>query len=470
MSRAALSDLRALVGPDALLTNPDATSPYLVDERRLFQGRALAVALPASTADLARIVGYCHAHGIPMVPQGGNTGYCGGATPDTTGRALVIALSRLCSIRRIDRVSGAMIVDAGLSLREAQLAAERAHMFFPLSMGSELTSQIGGVLSTNAGGLAVLRYGTARDLVLGLEVVLPDGRVLDQLSALRKNNTGYDVKQWFIGAEGTLGIITAAALRLFPWPTRRETALCAVRDLDAACAMLAGLRDALGDSVTSFEYFTADALALVLAHVPDVRSPFESDHRHYVLVEVSGGEAFDSLGEALQAACARLQDEGIVQDGVIATSAAQRAAFWRLREQIPAGERAVGGSVKHDVSVEIAELPRLATRARAAVEHAFPGCRFSVYGHVGDGNLHFNVLAPEGLDADAFRHGQGPAISTAVHDAAVALGGSFSAEHGVGQLKRDLLAQTKSPVALALMRSLKQTLDPKGLMNPGKVL
>ncbi len=402
-----------------------------------------------------------------MVPQGGNTGYCGGATPSPNGDELVISTSRMQAVRKIARGSFAMTVEAGVTLRDAQLAAARADLFFPLSMASEQSCQVGGALATNAGGLTVLRYGTARDLVLGLEVVLPNGEVLDGLSALRKNNTGYDLKQLFIGAEGTLGIISAATVKLFARPTHMETALLAIRDLAAANALLTALRAELGDVVQSFEYFTQDSLDLVLAHVDNVRAPDTA--AHWVLVETAA-HGYQDLRAGLAAVCERLQTGGSITNSWLAETSVQRAAWWRLRESIPAAERHAGGSIKHDIAVELDALHELAAAASRAVMAEFPASRLSIFGHVGDGNLHFNVLAPLADDAVAFKQRHAARISEIVHGCAIKLGGSFSAEHGVGQLKRELLREAKSPVAYALMQRLKAALDPRGLMNPGKVI
>ena len=464
-----LARLSDLVGPAGVIAGPDGDR-YLTDERKLYRGRAAAIVLPASTGELAAVVALCHEAGIGMVPQGGNTGYCGGATPSTAGDEILIVLSRMNRIRAIDRIGATLTLEAGVVLADAQRAAADHGLLLPLSMGSEGTCQIGGNLATNAGGLAVLRYGTARDLVLGLEVVLPDGRIWEGLKALRKDNTGYDLKQLFLGAEGTLGIISAAVLKLFPIPTARETAWLAVRDLDAASEILGLARREVGDCVTSFEYVTRPSLALALAAVPRLRDPLDAAYAHYVLVECSASGATGALGEAMTRLCEGALAAGLALDGVIAASGAHRAALWALRENVPAGEKAAGGAIKHDVSVPIARLPELARRAAAGVAAAVPAARLSVYGHVGDGNLHFNVLAPAGADPQAFRSVHGEAVAAAVHGAAAALGGSFSAEHGVGRLKRELLAATESAVALDLMRGIKGVLDPRGLMNPGKVL
>lgn len=461
--------LLGIVGPQGLVDDA-AAERYLTDERNRYHGRAAAVVLPGSTRELAAVMALCHAADVGMVPQGGNTGYCGGATPNASGEEVLIVLSRLNRVRAVDPLSGTITVEAGVVLADAQRAAAEHGLLLPLSMGSEGSCQIGGNLSTNAGGLAVLRYGTARELVLGLEVVLPDGRIWDGLTALRKDNTGYDLKQLFLGAEGTLGIISAAVLKLFPMPAARETAWLAVRDLEAACALLRLARQVVGDVVTSFEYVTRPSLELALAAMSRLRDPLDAAYEHYVLLECSASGATGALGEAVSGLFESALEAGLAEDGVIAATGVHRAALWALRENVPAGEKAAGGSVKHDVSVAIARLPELAARAAAAVAAVAPAARLSVYGHIGDGNLHFNVLAPAGADPEAFRAAHGEAVSAAVHGAAAALAGSFSAEHGVGQLKRDLLAATESSLALEIMRGIKHVLDPKGVMNPGKVL
>jgi FAD/FMN-containing dehydrogenase len=463
-SRAELTAaLGAIVGPADVLTTAAACAPYLVDERRLYQGRALAVVRPGDTAETAAVVAACAAAGVAMVPQGGNTGYCGGATPRGDDE-VVVSLERLDRVRALDRVGATITVEAGVTLAAVQDAAATAGLLFPLAMGSQASCRIGGNLSTNAGGLAVLRYGMARDLALGLEVVLPDGRVLDRLRALRKDNTGYDLKQLFIGAEGTLGIITAATLKLLPRPTQRVTFLATVGTPAAALELLARLRETVGDHVTSFEYLAADALARLDEAFPAAAWPRLA--APCVLAECSGFGADDT--RLLEAVAAVLEDRGIA-DAVVATSEQQRQTLWRMREQVPAAERQLGGSVKHDVAVPLGELPEFLDTVRAAVVARWPGCRLSVYGHFGDGNVHFNVLAPPGADAATFRRDHAAAIGTLVHDLAEGARGSFSAEHGVGQLKRAELARYREGVEIELMRTLKHALDPRGLMNPGKL-
>ena len=462
MNAALLRELVADVGASHVLTGADCAR-YETDERQLFHGRALAVLRPGNVAEISAVVTRCAAHGVGVVPQGGNTGYCGGATVDASGRQVVVSLERLNRVLAVDPVGHTLTVEAGVVLADAQAAAAAAGCLLPLAMGSQGSCQIGGNLATNAGGLAVLKYGTARDLTLGLQAVLPDGRVLERLTALRKDNTGYDLKQLFIGAEGTLGIITAAVLKLFPGGAR-HCAWAIVPKAADAVAVLARLRGATDDGVSSFEYMAGEALALVAEALPTLRQPLAG--AHHVLVEVLGEQGSERLAASLEALLA----DGLVTDAVVAQSEAQRQAFWRVRESIPAAEKALGGSVKHDVSVPLTDIARYAEDATRAIHAGWPGARLSLYGHVGDGNLHCNVLAPVATDPAAFRRDAGGAISDALHALAHRYAGSFSAEHGVGQLKRDLLARYGDPVAVALMRQVKAALDPRDLMNPGKLL
>jgi len=462
MSSSALHELTAIVGASQVLRD-ERCAPYDIDERRLFHGRALAVVRPADVDEVARVVACCVARRIAMVPHGGNTGYCGGATADGSGTQVVVSLERMNRVLAIDAEACAMTVEAGVVLATAQAAASAHQRLLPLAMGSQGSCQIGGNLSTNAGGLAVLKYGTCRDLTLGLQVVLPDGRVLDRLSGLRKDNTGYDLKQLFIGAEGTLGIITAAVLKLFPL-SNRNCAWLSIADARGALPLLSALREASRDNVTSFEYMSGEALALVAQALPELALPF--DAQHHVLVEMLSEEGEEVLERALFDA----QERGLLLDVVVAQSETQRRQLWRLRESIPTAEKHLGGSVKHDVSVPLADVADYVTKARHAVLARWPQARLSVYGHVGDGNVHFNVLAPAGEDAKRFKAREGDAISAVLHDLAHAMRGSFSAEHGVGVLKREMLAHYGDPVALALMRQLKVSLDPLNLMNPGKLL
>jgi FAD/FMN-containing dehydrogenase len=463
----ALERIAAIVGSSGIVAPADAAG-LLSDERGLYRGAAALIVRPKSVAECAEVVRVCRDFRLGVVPQGGNTGYCGGATPFDERRQVLLSLARLNRVREVDAVGFTMTAEAGVVLANAQTAAREHGLLFPLSMGSEGSAQIGGNLSTNAGGLAVLRYGTARDLVLGLEVVLPNGDVLSELKGLRKDNTGYDLRALFLGAEGTLGVITAAVLKLFPEPLARETAWLAVRDLAAACRLLGRARRESGDQVVSAEYVSRRSLALVLAHVAGARDPLDAAREHYVLLELAsadGGALRVKLERILAAALA----DGDALDGTIAESEAQRAALWALRERVPEAERRNGGSVKHDVSVRIAQIPEFVARAEPVLDAIAPH-RLSIYGHIGDGNLHFNLLPPEGQTFAAFRAGPADRLSARVHELAASLGGSFSAEHGVGLLKVPELERYKSPEALALMRVLKAALDPAGIMNPGKML
>jgi FAD/FMN-containing dehydrogenase len=460
--------LRAL-GQAGCITEPERIAPYLVDFRGLYHGAAAMVARPASTAEVSEVLAICNELGVGLVPHGGNTGYCGGATPDATGGEIVLSLARMNRVRELDAPNFAITVEAGCVLADVRSAAERADRYFPLSLGSEGSCQVGGNLSTNAGGLNALRYGVARDLVLGLEVVLADGRVLDGLSNLRKDNTGYDLRHIFIGAEGTLGVITAASLKLFPALRSVETAFVAVSGPTAAVQVLERLRAASGDAVSSFEYLPRIAVELTVRHVPGVSDPLGRPYDCYVLCELSSSGDDAGLRPVLEATLSRAMTDGLVLDAAIAESLAQRQALWRLRESVPEAQRAEGASIKHDVSVPVAALPAFMEEATAAVLSIVPTGRMVTYGHVGDGNLHFNVSEPTGSDRAAFMSREHD-IQAAVHEVVRRYRGSISAEHGIGQLKRAQLASYKDPVALDVMRAIKRTLDPRGIMNPGKVL
>jgi FAD/FMN-containing dehydrogenase len=468
-SRESLEAIRNMLGPGGWLDAPDDRAPFETDFRRIHRGSTPLVALPDSTAKVAELVRLCGATGIAVVPQGGNTSYCGGATPRPGGSDIVISLRRMRRIRAVDAANDSMTAEAGCVLAALQDAAAAANRLLPMSLGSEGSCTLGGIISTNAGGTTVLRYGMMRALVLGLEVVLPDGTVLDQLTALRKDNTGYDVKQLFIGAEGTLGIVTAASLRLWPRPAAFATALAAVGSPGAAVLLLARLREALGDAVTTFELMPRIALELVCRHVPATRDPFERAHDWYVLAEVMLPQADSDLGGRFEEALASAIEDGIASDVLTAASEAQRESLWRLRETIPEGQRHDGPGLKHDVSVETARLPQFIDEGRALIGRLAPGSRLVAYGHLGDGNLHFNVSAAAAGDggeldraADAIRRG--------VHDLVARYRGSISAEHGIGQLKIGELARYEDPAALALMHRIKRAIDPQGIMNPGKVL
>ena len=461
--------LGEILGPDGVLTEAVDIEPYLIDHRKLYRGHALAVTQPRSVEQVARILKFCNDHRIGVVPHGGNTGYCGGATPDESGDQIVVSLRRMNRVRGVDPLNYSLVAEAGCILADVQRAADDAERFFPLSLGSEGTCQIGGNLATNAGGLSVLRYGMMRDLVLGLEVVLADGRVLSSLSALRKDNTGYDIKSLFIGAEGTLGIITAASLKLFPKIRSSATAFAAVPEVRAAIDLLARLKETSGDRVSSFELIPRIGIDLTTQHIPGITDPLEKPYPWYVLCELTSARAADPLDAVMEEALGSALEDGLVLDAVLARNERERAALWKIREAIPEAQRVDGASLKHDISVTINALPDFVERASTWVTEHVPDGRLVVYGHVGDGNLHFNLSQAPGSDGTAFLARE-PVIRRAIHDFVREFGGSFSAEHGIGRLKVHELERYASPVELDLMRAVKQALDPHGILNPGKVL
>jgi len=465
----ALDRIKQVVGPTGWLADPADMAPYLEEARGLYHGAARAVIRPASTAEIAEIVRLCAASRLPIVPQGGNTGLCGGAVPWEDGSAIVMSLGRLNRVRAIDPLDFTITVEAGCILADIQHAAAEADRLFPLSLGAEGSCQIGGNLSTNAGGIAVLRYGTMRDLTLGLEVVLPDGQVWDGLRRLRKDNTGYDLKQLFIGAEGTLGIITAATLKLFPRPREIETAFLGLARVDDAMALFARARAASGDQLTAFELIPRIGLDMAMRHVASVSDPLASPHPWYALLEVSSAQTDSGLRGALEAFLVDSMNAGLVQDGVIASSTAQARDLWRIREGMVEGQKFEGGSIKHDVSVPVSRVAEFIKRAIAAVEARLPGIRALAFGHVGDGNIHFNLSQPVRADTAIFM-ARWAEFNRLVHDLVRDFDGSISAEHGIGRMKREELPRYKSPLELALMRKLKHALDPEDLMNPGKIL
>jgi FAD/FMN-containing dehydrogenase len=459
--------LSAIVGPQHALTDPDLQLPYLREWRDMYAGRASVVLRPGTTEEVSKILALACEHGIPVVPQAGNTGLVGGQTP--MHGEILLSVGRLKRVRALDPVGYTMTVEAGLTLAEAQAAADGVDRLFPLSLPSEGSCQIGGNLGTNAGGLSVLAYGNARQLVLGLEVVLADGRIWHGLKGLKKDNTGYDLKDLFIGSEGTLGIVTAAVLKLFPKPAEKATAFVALPDPDTALALFGLAQDRTGHSLTAFEVMPDIVLDLVLKHVPGARDPFSAKHPWYALLETSGlradGAAERLLTETLQEATER----NLIADGAIASSLAQARDFWRLRESYSAAQKPEGGNIKNDISVPIARIPEFIARANAAVERVCPGARPVPLAHFGDGNVHYNIAQPVGMSKPAFLALWGE-MTQAVQAVVVELGGSISAEHGIGQMKRADLARVKSEVELDLMRRIKSALDPKGILNPGKVL
>ena len=461
--------LRGLLGADSVLTDPADCAPFLVDHLGRCRGRALAVVQPHSVAQIAQLLALCDAERIGVVPHGGNTSYCGGAIPDESGGQLVLSLRRLNRIRSLDADNYSLTAEAGCVLAQVQAAAEAAERFFPLSIGSQGSCQIGGNLSTNAGGVNVLRYGMTRDLVLGLEVVLPGGRVLDGLTTLRKDNTGYDIKSLFLGAEGTLGVITAASFKLFPQIRARATALAAIPDVRAAVTLLGELRAASGDRVSSFELIPRVGIELTTRYIPGVSDPLASAYDWYVLCELSSSRAAEPLDAVLEEALGAALAKGLVLDAALVGSERERAALWKLRESIPEAQRHEGASLKHDISLPVATLPDFVARAAPWVREHVPEGRLVAYGHVGDGNLHFNISQLPGGDRERFL-GRADSVRRAIHDLVRDFAGSFSAEHGVGRLKVPELERYASPLELELMRAVKNAFDPHGIMNPGKIL
>ena len=452
--------LRDIVGAAHVLTASQDTRPYFTDWRRQYTGSAECVVRPASTAEVARVVELCAAHAVAIVPQGGNTGLSGGSVPTGKGREIVLALGRMNRIRELDRLNDTITVEAGCVLANVQRAADEAGRLFPLSLAAEGSCQIGGNLSTNAGGVNVLRYGTAREQVLGLEVVLPDGRIWNGLRGLRKDNTGYDLKQLFLGAEGTLGIITAAVLRLHPKPSASATAWIALASAAAAMELLAFLHERLGERLSAFELLSRNCVEAVLAFAPGTQDPLARPHPWYVLVEIADSGEEQALRERVEKVLMEAAERGALADAALAQSGEQARALWHIRETLPEAQFT---NVKHDVAVPISKTADFIARATERLAERYPDVRIYAFGHVGDGNIHYNV-GPERLVAER------SAVNRIVYDTVAELGGSISAEHGLGQLKRDEIRAHKSPLELELMRRLKQALDPRGLMNPGKVL
>jgi FAD/FMN-containing dehydrogenase len=464
-------ELRALVGAGYVLTGTDA-APYETDWRDRYHGRALAVVRPGTTEEVAAVVRCCATHGVPIVPQGGNTGLCGGATPDGSGHAVVLSLGRLDRVREIDTDNDTITVEAGCILQNVQQAAEQAGRLFPLSLGAQGTCTIGGNLSTNAGGTQVLRYGNTRELALGLEVVTAQGEIWHGLRGLRKDNTGYDLRDVFIGSEGTLGIITAATLKLYPRPVAQCTAMLALNSVEDAVDMLSRARAGFGAALTGFELMAGDCLKSVVAIFPQQRLPFSgpaADAPWFALLELSDSESEAHAQERFHSVLGAAIEAGLVQDAAIAESVAQSRALWHLRESIPQAEVQMGKAVKHDVALPVSRIAEFVRVTNGRLQEQFPGVRHVVFGHLGDGNLHYNV-APAPGQSEAELLALQARIYEIVHDSVNGYHGSISAEHGVGQLKVHELPRYKGAVEMALMRSLKQALDPRGIMNPGKIL
>jgi len=465
-----IDGLRAIVGAGNVLTSGSGDlSAYEVDWRKRYRGEALAVVRPGTTAEVAAIVALCNEHGLAIVAQGGNTGLVGASVPDASGTQLLMSLTRLNKVRAIDAANLTMTVEAGCVLQSIQEAAAEAGLLFPLSLAAEGSCTIGGNLATNAGGTQVLRFGNARELCLGVEVVTAAGEVWNGLTGLRKDNTGYDLRDLFVGSEGTLGIITAATLKLFPQPVAVTTALAALPTLEAAVELLQLARARLGAALTGFEVMGDHALGLVRKHFPHLPQPLPPA-AWTVLLEQSDSEAQEHAQALFEALLETALERGLISDAAVAASIDQSNAMWHLRESIPLAQSLEGPNIKHDIALPVSAIPRFVAQTDAALLRSFPGVRLVDFGHLGDGNLHYNVQAPADRDAARFLVEHEHAVNTLVYDALAPFGGSISAEHGIGALKREELAQRKSPVALALMRSIKSALDPRGLLNPGRVL
>ncbi|MCP1675363.1 FAD/FMN-containing dehydrogenase [Natronocella acetinitrilica] len=466
--RQTLNKIRTLLGP-AGWVETSAHGPYLKEWRGLYGGVAAAVVRPGSTEEVATVLRLCNQAGIGVVPQGGNTGLCGGAAPDESGRQIILSLERLHRVREIDTDNNTLTVEAGCTLAAVQQAAADAGRLFPLSLAAAAQTQIGGALATNAGGINVLHYGNTRALALGLEVVLADGRIWHGLRGLRKDNAGYDLRDLFIGSEGSLGIITAGVFQLFPQPGQQATAIVGLEALEPAPGLLVRLREATADRVVGCELMSRFSLETALKHTDGCDEPLPRPHPWYLLLELADAAEGVALTDRLQAALAAAEKHGQLAASRVAVDRDDADALWRIRKSIPAGQKGEGASIKHDISVPVSRIPAFVEEACRAVEERLPGVRPCAFGHLGDGNIHFNLSQPRGMDGAAFL-ARWDEFNQLVHDIVTAYGGSIAAEHGIGQLKRDTLVNYGDPVGLELMRSIKQALDPRGIMNPGKVL
>jgi FAD/FMN-containing dehydrogenase len=472
MTSAFLDQAARLLGPKGLTTDPADMAPWLTDWRGRYTGKACALASPASTAEVSALVALCTQHGVPIVPQGGNSGMSGGATPFDSGTELILSLRRMNRITALDAAARTVTCEAGVILQTLHEAAEAQGLRFPLSLGGKGSATIGGLVSTNAGGTQVLRHGSMRALVLGLEGVLPDGAVLGQLTPLKKDNRGFDLKQILIGSEGTLGIVTAATLKLEPAIAGRCVMWAGTASLHDARALLLLAQDMAADLLEGFEVLPQHSLEAVLAYLPDARAPLGDPHEWHALIEIVAGDADTAahLPDIAERLLSAALERGIITDATIATSEDQAERLWLIRETISPAERAIGPAMQHDISVPVAQMPAFVEAAVPRLEADWPGTRAVCFGHLGDGNVHFHVIAPPGADRSAWEAGDGKAISAQVHDMVTAWGGSISAEHGIGRLKRDELERLADPVMLATMRAIKRALDPLGLMNPGKLV
>jgi FAD/FMN-containing dehydrogenase len=461
----------ALLGTKGFTTDPEAIAPWLTDWRQRFTGRALGLASPASTEEVAGLVRLCAVHGVPIVPQGGNSGMSGGATPDETGHAVLLSLRRMNAIRSVDTATRSATCEAGVILQVLHEAAEAKGLRFPLSLGGKGSATVGGLIATNAGGTQVLRHGSMRALVLGLEAVMPDGSVFNQLVPLKKDNRGFDLKQLLIGSEGTLGVVTAATLKLEPAVAAREVLWAGTQNLPKARELLLLAERIAGQALEGFEVMPQHSLDAVRDYLPGARAPLAEAHPWHVLIElVADADGAERLPDLAQRVLEEAFEAGLIDDATMAANETQAEAFWNLRETIAPAERAIGPAVQHDISVPVEKMPAFVEEAVPLLEAQWPGTQAIGFGHLGDGNIHFHVIAPPGADRATWEAGDGKAISRQVHDMVTAWGGSISAEHGIGQLKRDELARLGDPVALTILARVKQALDPQGLMNPGKLI
>jgi FAD/FMN-containing dehydrogenase len=457
-----IAGAKQLLGSRGVVEDANDIAPWLTDWRGRFHGKAAAILAPANTAEVAAIVALCARHGVPLVPQGGNTSMVGGATPPADGSALILSLRRMNVIRKLDAAANIVVAEAGVILSTLHDAATAQGRRFPLSLGAKGSATIGGLVSTNAGGTQVLRFGAMRSLVLGVEAVLPDGSIHDGLAALKKDNRGYDIDQLLVGAEGTLGIVTAATLRLVPAITDRAVAWVGIDHPATALKLLRAMESNSDSRIESFEILPVESLNAVLKYIPGTRAPLSGTHPWHLLIEYVGGNAAEALAGLLQT--------DLIEDATISANEAQAEAFWRIRDSISEAERATGPAMQHDISVPVDSMPAFMIDAARAVEVAFPGVHASAFGHLGDGNVHFHVRAPGGVEAAEWRAGVGEAASRMVHDLVTKAGGSISAEHGIGQMKRDELIRLSSPARIATLRAIKHALDPHNIMNPGKLV
>ncbi|MCO5731089.1 FAD-binding oxidoreductase [Rhizobium sp. SSA_523] len=464
-----LSRFAALVGPDHAVTEPAEIAPRLVENRGLYHGRSAMLLKPGSTEEVSAILSLASETQTPIVPQTGNTGLVGGQTPSEDGRALILSLERMNRIRDIDPLANVMVVDGGCILADVQKAAESVNRLFPLSLGSEGSCRIGGNLSTNAGGTAVLAYGNTRQLCLGLEVVLPTGEIWNGLRRLKKDNTGYDLRDLFIGAEGTLGIITGAVLKLFPRPAGHQVAMVGLASPEAALHLFEKASNLCGTALTGYELMPRIGIEFTSRHIANVRDPLPEPHAWYVLIDISTNDAAETADSMMQSLLEQGLESGLVENAVVASSVAQQTALWHLRESMSDAQKPEGGSIKHDVSVPISKIPSFMAEAERRVLSAMPGARICAFGHLGDGNIHYNISQPVGADRQAFL-ARWREMNAIVHALVLEAGGSISAEHGIGQLKRDELAAIREPIEIELMRRIKRSFDPQGIMNPGKVV